>query len=134
MKQVVPLENTLQIIILQVQEFNRIVEKFKENVDFLFVYVAEAHASDEWAAGAFKVLAQHRNQTERIDAAKSFIEMSKLKCNLVTDLMTNVTAKMYGARVERLYIVRDSVIFYQGGPGPHKYDIKEFETKLSKLF
>lgn len=36
----------------------------------------------------------------------------------------------YGASPERLYIIRDSRIVYQGGPGPMSYNIKEVRVWL----
>jgi len=61
------------------------------------------------------------------------IETAKLNCEVVVDLMTNATAKLYGASPEGLCIIQNSVILYQSGPGSHKYTSKNFENKLSKL-
>ena len=33
------------------------------------------------------------------------------------------SAIVYGALPERLYVVRDGVVVYQGGPGPDGYDV-----------
>lgn len=36
----------------------------------------------------------------------------------------------YGASPERLYIIRDSKIVYQGGPGPMSYSVNEVRAWL----
>ena len=48
-----------------------IVNDYQHQVDFLAVYLSEAHASDGWAQGSkASHLAQHRSLEERIAAAK----------------------------------------------------------------
>ena len=97
------------------------------------IYVAEAHPTDGWFIGTDIKVAQHKNETERLEAAKLLIETTNVKCDVVIDSMTNAAAKLYGAKPDRLYIVQNGVVYYQGGPGPHKYDIKELEMKLREL-
>lgn len=36
----------------------------------------------------------------------------------------------YGASPERFYIIRDSKIVYQGGPGPMSYNVNEVRAWL----
>jgi hypothetical protein len=49
------------------------VRRYGHAVDFLFVYVMEAHAADEWPLGLLRsTTPQHRNIDERCSAARSF--------------------------------------------------------------
>ena len=51
----------------------RLVRRFGHAVDFLFVYVMEAHAADEWPLGLLRSsIPQHRSMDERCSAARKF--------------------------------------------------------------
>lgn len=50
--------------------------------------------------------------------------------NIVVDNMDNSSNAAYGAYFERLYIVRDERVVYQGGRGPEGYRISELRNWL----
>ena len=109
------------------------VEDYKDKFNFLVVYVAEAHAIENWTAGAYQAIASHKNEEERIAAAQLFIETASIQCSVAIDLMSNSAAKGYGAKVDRLYIIKSGIVYFQGGPGPHSYSLKELEKKIIEL-
>ena len=110
------------------------VEEFKENVDFLIIYIDEAHPTDGWTAGMSEFhIAQHATIQDRIEAAKVFVKKMDIKCDVFTDLISNDATNAYGALYDRLYVVQSGVIYYQGGMGPENYNIKELRSKLIKL-
>ena len=109
------------------------VDEYKNKVDFLTIYVSEAHPTDGWFVGTTHLVTQHQNETGRIAAAKMLVETVDLKCDVVIDVMTNKTAKSYGARIDRLYIIQNGRVAYQGGPGPHQYNLEEMEAALKSL-
>lgn len=45
--------------------------------------------------------------------------------------MCDAANAAYGAIPERLYVIKDDVISYQGGVGPFSYDLAEVETCLT---
>ena len=84
--------------------------------------------------GVAKHVAQHKNEAERLEAAKLLVETVDLKSKVVIDILSNETAKLYGVIADRLYIIQNGKIFYQGGPGPRQYNVDELKTKLSSMF
>ncbi|KAG8011187.1 Thyroxine 5-deiodinase [Nibea albiflora] len=52
--------------------------------------------------------------------------------NVVVDNMDNSSNAAYGAYFERLYIVRDERVVYQGGRGPEGYRISELRNWLEQ--
>lgn len=47
--------------------------------------------------------------------------------------MWNTANAVYGAIPERLYIIKDSTVLYQGGVGPFRYDLSEMQSCLSHM-
>ena len=109
------------------------VEDYQEKINFLVLYVAEAHPLDLEATGSAKRSSKSSDEECRIKSAKSLIESASLKCSVAVDLVTNSAAKAYGVKFDRLYIIRNGIVYYQGGPGPVKYSIKELEKQLLEL-
>lgn len=52
---------------------------------------------------------------------------------MVVDTMWNTANVAYGATPERLYIIKDGKILYQGGVGPFLYDLSELSGYLNKI-
>ncbi|CAM2116285.1 unnamed protein product [Caretta caretta] len=53
-------------------------------------------------------------------------------CPLVVDTMDNASSAAYGAFFERLYIIQEEVVMYQGGRGPEGYKISELRSWLDQ--
>ena len=54
----------------------------------------------------------------------------------MVDLMNNMASSNYGATPERLYVVLDGKVVYEGQQGPFDYrleDVEEYLEKRSKL-
>jgi hypothetical protein len=50
------------------------VEAYRKRVDFVFVYILEAHAADEWPIKELaEEIPQHRSVQDRIDCAHRFL-------------------------------------------------------------
>jgi hypothetical protein len=51
-------------------EINALIERYHGAVDFVFIYILEAHATDEWpVAGINDSIAQHKTCADRAAAA-----------------------------------------------------------------
>jgi len=100
---------------------------------FLTIYIAEAHARDEWwiphapnaHEGGRACILQHRNIESRIQAAKAFQEDFDLPFEILCDSIKNEVYEYYDAFPERLYIIENGIITYKGGPGPFDYKLED---------
>eukprot|EP01035_Chromulina_nebulosa_P017209 gene17209-22730_t len=92
---------------------------------FLTIYIAEAHARDEWWMPT----------TENAqDAAKSFQKDFNYPCEVISDSMKNEVYENYDSWPERLYIIEKGIIVYQGGMGPFDYKLAEVKDWLINRF
>ena len=74
---------------------------------------------------------QAKSLEDRISTANILTELDC--CPLVIiDAMSDETNKAYGAVPERLYIILDGKIVYQGGVGPFFYNLNEVEDYLKE--
>jgi len=121
-------------------KFGKLRENFSGVADFVTVYIAEAHPAER---GHFRVggeggnydIDTHANIADRLAAATKLKEEAgeALKgCKILVDPMDDRANIAYAALPERLYVVQDGQIVYQGGLGPFDYKISEVETFLAK--
>ena len=111
---------------------------FRDRAWFAFVYIAEAHAVDEWQMQANEdekvLLHQHATLEDRVGAARQGVERMQLTLPLLVDGMDDAVSETFAAWPERIYIIRaDRLIGYQGGPGPWGFDPDEATTALEEL-
>lgn len=50
----------------------------------------------------------------------------------MVDTMDDEATKAYGAFPERLFIIQQGKIVYEGGMGPYNYDLEEVKNWLEK--
>ena len=108
----------------------------------LTIYIEEAHAADEWRLPNSAVETEmatnimvHKSISDRLAAAKLFQQ----KCNvsqleIVCDSMEGNIVDQYGAWPERLYIIDQGIVVYQGGLGPFDYRLWEVQDWLAKRY
>ena len=107
---------------------------------FLTIYIEEAHARDEWYlpdspnASTTRLIYTHKTIEDRITAAKRFIEGTGVEMEVVCETMEGNVTDRYGAWPERLYIIVDRVVVYQGGKGPFGYKLFEVKQWLANKF
>jgi type II thyroxine 5'-deiodinase len=95
------------------------------------VYIEEAHPSDGWATGGDNPdIKQHRTQAERNAAAMQLLEVADPHCPVYIDTMDNHANHEYGALFERLYVLREGRVGFQGGRGPLEYSVAAMEAWL----
>lgn len=109
--------------------------KFADRATFLTIYTQEAHPTE---AGDyidyFKPINHHKNLEERLRAANELLQLETLPGPLLVDNMKNEASKSYGSFPDRLYIVLNGVIVYQGGVGPHGYRTGELDSWLAEYY
>ena len=93
----------------------------------MFVYIAEAHATDGWQmesnVGEDVLVANHVTIDDRFAAAREGVERLDLTLPVLVDQMDDAVSNAFAAWPERIYVVdRDGRIADVGGPGPFEFD------------
>ena len=116
----------------KVDAFQRIVDQFDKEADFLVIYIQEAHALDQDKFDTnYHQINSHKTLDDRIFAAK-LLELNEPTFDIVVDPMTDECNMAYGGLYERLYVIKDGKIEYQGERGPSGYHLNEVEEWLLK--
>ncbi|XP_071093253.1 type I iodothyronine deiodinase-like [Haliotis cracherodii] len=107
------------------------VDKFSHCVDFLVVYIEEAHPVDGWYFRGNKYNVQTSTKLEDRATRTNYLKVEQVTCPIVIDDMSDNANKKYSALPERLYVISDGVIEYAGGSGPMFYSLQELEHWLN---
>jgi len=104
----------------------------------VFVYIAEAHAIDEWQLQSNLdddvIVAQHRTIEERFAAARAGVARLGLTMPVLVDGMHDAVSEAFAAWPERIYVVGcDGRIAFKGGPGPWEFDPEAAGQALDEL-
>jgi hypothetical protein len=112
--------------------------RYDARVDFLTLYIKEAHPTDEWQMPSNETedvcYLQPRTTDERVAIAKDFVERFHYDIPLLVDLIEDEANRLYAGWPERLYIVENGEILYKGGTGPFEFHPEEVEDWLAKRF
>lgn len=108
-----------------------------DRVAFLFVYVREAHPSDEWQMPVNEeqgvVFRQPTTWDERRELAEKCCTATKLSMTCVVDTLDDAVDTAYAGWPERLFVIgADGRIAYAGGPGPFGFKPREVTQWLRK--
>ena len=99
-----------------IDKFQPLVQKYKEQADFVTVYVAEAHPTDGWSLpGMIRNVQTHSSIEERRAAAESMVEDKKFdtrSCPVYLESMEDASVTKYSARPERLLIIHDAQVCF----------------------
>jgi len=90
----------------------QIFSKYSDRADFLAIYIAEAHATDEWKLGNQVKIAHHKNIHDRISAAKLFQSEKDYQISLVIDSMENDFESKYASWPERGFVIYEGKMAY----------------------
>lgn len=120
----------------QIEELQK---KYSDTVNFVIVYIKEAHPDDEWQMEDNEesgvIYSQPKSTEERRELARAFIDQMDVETETLLDDIDNTAMACYAAWPERLYIIgTDGRIIYKGGMGPFYFDPDEVEEILSKEF
>jgi hypothetical protein len=114
-------------------------EQYSDRVEFIVVYVKEAHASDRWWLGrsrSQRLVNRITNQRARTDIREPVTLAQRRKvaasCQanlfegvvpLYVDEMDNHVAQLYTSRPTRIYFIdRDGRVIYNPGIGPFGFN------------
>ncbi len=113
-------------------------KRYGDRVQFLAVYVREAHPTDGWRAeGNDRVgirLQQPRKKGERLAVATKCCSTLEMTMPLLVDEMDDRVGHAYSGMPDRLYVIdRDGRVAYKGGRGPFGFKTREMEQSLIML-
>jgi iodothyronine deiodinase-like protein len=117
----------------------QIYNDYKDHVDFLTVYVREAHPTDEWQMKSNVkddvCYAQPKTLEQRVAIANDFTKRFKFPLPFGIDDMSNAADAAYAAWPERIYIIdQGGHIAYRGGIGPFNYKPAEAHEWLAARY
>jgi type I thyroxine 5'-deiodinase len=124
-------------------------EQYSDRVEFIVVYVKEAHASDRWWLGrsrSQRLVNELTAQRARTDIKEpvSLEQRRKVAAScqanlfdgvvpLYVDLMDNHVARLYTSRPTRIYFIdRAGRVIYNPGIGPFGFNPDHLEPVIEK--
>ena len=116
--------------------------EFSKNTNYVFVYIEEAHASDEWPIRSSRYMPgeeivdvkQPESVAERLDLAQRFCKLFNLgpEMKVVVDdpERGNPFEKAYAPWPIRIYVIEDAKIQYISSPSECAHDVGELRAWL----
>lgn len=116
-------------------------QKFQEKMDFLHVYIAEAHAMNEWPINSSRDsitgeainFKQPVSDNERIGLANKFIGDYSFKWPTVIDLIENPFEALFASWPLRFYVIHDGKLSFKAQPENSTYDFNYLRDHLVEL-
>ena len=104
----------------------------------MFVYIAEAHATDGWQMQSNidedVLVANHATIEERFAATRASVDRLGLTLPVLVDRMDDAVSNAFAAWPERIYVAAgDGHIAYVGGPGPFEFEPDAAAAALEEL-
>lgn len=114
-------------------------QEYKDRAAFMFVYIREAHPSDEWQMPSNEkdgvVLTQPVTHDERRSTAGRCCSQMKLTMPCVVDTLDNTVDDAYAAWPERIFVIdEEGVVGYASKQGPWGFDPQQAQEWLDRYF
>ncbi len=112
-----------------------VVARFQDRVNFLFVYVREAHPCNGWCMASNESAGVHVEQpldnAARTAVAKTCMALLKPSIPVVVDVVEDTVGNQYSAMPARLYVLdKTGKVTFQSGRGPFGFKVGEMEQAL----
>ncbi len=101
-------------------------------MDFVTIYIREAHASDEWKLGNIVSIPQHKTIEDRLEAARAFVKDYGWSGMVVVDTMSNELDDTFAIWPER-YVVVDKTGCISHISEPHSFRGYNHQTLESHI-
>jgi len=106
--------------------------KYGEFIDFVCIYISEAHANDVWPLGRHVDIPSHKTFEDRVTSSDILINKYGLNIPVMYDTMTDEFDKKYAVWPERYYIIRNNKMDYIFEPTiDFGFDRSEMENQLN---
>ena len=117
---------------------NKLYQQYRDRVEFLVVYITEAHPSDVWQMQSNirdkVVFASPRSEDERAFVAGACVRKLGVEIPALLDEFGNSTESAYTAWPDRLYLIdRSGKVAYKSKPGPFGFKAGELEAALQAI-
>jgi hypothetical protein len=123
--------------VAQSGSLDRLYRTYKDRVEFLVVYIREAHPGSivsiptEHGGTQLQVVPQTSSTEERLLNLRRFVAVATVTMPAGIDSDDGVARRAYAAWPDRLYAVgMDGRVAYQGAPGPMGFKVAELEVWL----
>jgi hypothetical protein len=113
-------------------------ERYRYRVEFLVVYIREAHPEDGWVLAANRqeaiAVRDPASDAERAEAAGACATRLAIRMPLLVDRVDDRVALAYGGWPDRLYLIgSDGRVAYQGAEGPSGFLPEELGAALQAV-
>ena len=124
---------------------HELFEQYHKKIQFMMIYIREAHPTDGWWFGQglvgrlVKLYSPHTSLStadpttaaQRRSVAKQCEDTLKYGIKTYVDEMEDTVSRAYAAKPTRLYLVgQDGRIAYAGGPGPYGFKPGELKNAM----
>lgn len=113
--------------------FNSIAAQYEDMATFVFVYIAEAHAQDEWPISQLdKEIMRHQTLADRLAAAIGFLQAFPMHeaYRIVLDSMEDSFNAAFASWPFRSWVVLDGALAFKAQPREANYDVTELGAWL----
>lgn len=108
-----------------VPRLNRLAEEYQGRVSFAVVYIAEAHAKDEWPVGdAISFCDQPKQIDERLQLARQLQSSRAVSVPVYVDTMDDCFLKQYSPWPLRFFVLSEGTLRWKAVPCGSGYDIE----------
>ena len=109
--------------------------QYGEQVEFLVVYIREAHPDDGWISQGNQEPGIHvydpTTEEERAGVAQACAIALDIEMTVLVDGIDDTVASAYGALPDRLYLIgRDGRVAFQGEKGPRGFLPEDLEAAI----
>lgn len=113
-------------------------KRYGNEVEFLLVYVREAHPTDGWQVARNEkegvLLESAKTYEQKDEHATSCARTLGITFTTLVDGMDNAVEQAYTAWPDRYYLIgKDGKIVAKGAPGPAGFKAPEIEAGIGKL-
>src|SRR5262245_61900487 len=110
-------------------------KRYEGRVQFLAVYIREAHPTDGWRLPsndkAGILIAEPPSTKERCDVAARCCQALQMTMPHLVDEVDDAVGRAYSGMPDRLYVIgRDGRVVFKGGRGPFGFIPGEMEQAL----
>ncbi len=120
------------------EPLHQIWERWSDKVEFLVVYIREAHPEEGWVVTSNRdddiLVNDPTTLEERTEVATACALRLNIRMPVVVDDLDDGIASAYGALPDRLYLIgRDGNVAFQGDQGPWGFNPQALEEAIGKL-
>jgi len=113
-------------------------ERWRDRVEFLVVYIREAHPEEGWVITPNRDedirISDPTTSEERVEVATACALRLKIRMPVVVDEIDDQIASAYGALPDRLYLIdSDGRVAFQSERGPWGFKPKVLEEAIRNL-